>query len=49
MHELTAILSALRGNMGSLATEVARGNVEAAAIRYVPRMKDTLLFMEHLL
>jgi signal transduction histidine kinase len=49
VHELTAILSALRGNMNSLTTEVNRGNAEVAVNRYVPRMKDTLLFMEHLL
>jgi signal transduction histidine kinase len=49
VHELTAILSALRGNMDSLAAEVVRGNPEAAVTRYVPRLKDTLLFMEHLL
>jgi signal transduction histidine kinase len=49
VHELTAILSALRGNMNSLVTEVNRGNAETAVPRYVPRLKDTLLFMEHLL
>jgi len=49
VHELTAILSALRGDMNSLATEVDRGNSVKAVTRYVPRLRDTLLFMEHLL
>jgi signal transduction histidine kinase len=49
VHELTAILSALRGNMNSLAAEVVCGSPEAAVARYVPRLKDTLMFMEHLL
>lgn len=49
VHEMRAILTALRGNMDSLALEIAKGRAQEGAARYLPRLKDTLQFMEHLL
>lgn len=49
VHELRAILTALRGDMDSLVQEINHGRAEHGASKFVPRLRDTMQFMEHLL
>jgi two-component system sporulation sensor kinase B len=49
VHELRAILTALRGDMDSLVQEITQGRAEHGAAKFVPRLRDTMQFMEHLL
>lgn len=49
VHELRAILTALRGDMDILVHEISAGRAESGSSKYVPRLRETLQFMEHLL
>ena len=49
VHELRAILTALRGDMDSLVQEISHGRVEQGTSKFVPRLRETMQFMEHLL
>lgn len=49
VHELRAILTALRGDMESFVQEIQQGRAEHGATKFVPRLRDTMQFMEHLL
>ncbi len=49
VHELRAILTALRGDMESFVQEIQQGRAEHGASKFVPRLRDTMQFMEHLL
>lgn len=49
VHELRAVLSAMRANLDSLFTEIEGGNSTKAATKYAPRLRASLQFMEQLL
>jgi signal transduction histidine kinase len=49
VHELRAILTALRGDMDSLVQEITQGRAEHGTSKFVPRLRETMQFMEHLL
>lgn len=49
VHELRAILTALRGDMESFVQEIQQGRSEQGTTKFVPRLRDTMKFMEHLL
>ena len=49
VHEMRAVLTAMRSNMDSLLTEAAKGNGEQAAARLGPRLRNSLQFIEQLL
>jgi len=49
VHELRAVLSAMRHNLDSLLSEIANGRSEQAAATYGPRLNSRLKFSEQLL
>ncbi len=49
VHEMRAVLTAMRGNVDSLLTEAAKGNGEQAATKFGPRLRSSLQFIEQLL
>jgi signal transduction histidine kinase len=49
VHELRAILTAIRGDVESFVTDVGKGCTDQAVAKFAPRLRDTMQFMEHLL
>ncbi len=49
VHEMRAVLTAMRGNLDNLLTQVAQGKGEQAAAKLGPRLRSSLQFMEQLL
>jgi len=49
VHEMRSVLTAMKGNVQSLLTEVSKGHGERAATRLGPRLHSSLDYMEQLL
>lgn len=49
VHEMRSVLTAMKGNVQSLLTEVSKGHGERAATRLGPRLHSSVEYMEQLL